>query len=194
MIELLVVIMIMLMVTAAAIPVVAPAMQNRRMREAARTVSSVFAGTRSRAIENGRPYGVMIERSNGLDFAMMLSYVEVPLPYTGDFASSRATVRSDGSSFSFVSGDTEWKGLLRQGDLVRMDYGGVLYKLQAGITDGQIITAVPPWSLAATSSTTGEPAAWFTGALLVAASDQGGTAVMICPSVMPAWSLYSTPP
>ena len=49
-VELLVVIVILLAVTAAAIPVVLPAVENRRIREASRLVTSYMAGARSRAM------------------------------------------------------------------------------------------------------------------------------------------------
>ena len=88
-IELLIVITILLMVTAAAIPLMIPALQNRRGREAARLVSSFISAARSRAIETGRPVGVMLERYNGLPFAMSLSYVEVPPTYAGDTVNSK---------------------------------------------------------------------------------------------------------
>ena len=95
--ELLVVLLILLMVTAAAIPIVVPAMQNRQMREAARLVSSYFSMARSRAIETGRPVGVVVERNNGQPFGFQLSQVEVPPPYAGDIVGAVALVRMTGT-------------------------------------------------------------------------------------------------
>jgi prepilin-type N-terminal cleavage/methylation domain-containing protein len=91
-IELLIVLTILLIVTAAAIPLMVPATQNRRMREASRLVSSYFAGARSRAVELNRPVGVMIQRFDGRPYSMTLSYVEVPPTYSGDNASDGCTI------------------------------------------------------------------------------------------------------
>jgi prepilin-type N-terminal cleavage/methylation domain-containing protein len=82
--ELLIVLTIMLMITAATLPVMLPALQNRRMREGSRLVSTFISGARSRAIEANRPVGVVFERLNGLPMAAQLSYVEIPPPYSGD--------------------------------------------------------------------------------------------------------------
>ncbi len=87
------VIIIIVTITAATIPAVLPALANRRVREASRIVNVFIAGARSRAMQTGRPVGVMFERFAGLpDGAMTLSYCEVPPPYAGDFTDSRATV------------------------------------------------------------------------------------------------------
>jgi prepilin-type N-terminal cleavage/methylation domain-containing protein len=88
-VELLVVIMIMLMITAIAIPVIAPALKNRDVREAARMVDVYFNGARTRAMNANHPYGVMIERIPGQpNGSVTLSYCEQPDPYTGDFANA----------------------------------------------------------------------------------------------------------
>jgi prepilin-type N-terminal cleavage/methylation domain-containing protein len=92
--ELLIVMVILLMVTAAAIPIVAPAMRNRQMREATRLMSAYFGAARARAVQTGRPVGVRIERFNGSTFALSLSQIEVPPPYSGDSTSSKMKVRS----------------------------------------------------------------------------------------------------
>ncbi len=136
-IEVLIVIAIMLMVTAAAIPIIAPALENRRLREASRLVASYIQGARSRAIQTGRSVGVRFERSNGLPFAMRLSYVEIPPPYSGDFVSS-LVVLSIGpggvSVTSFPSGDTGWQNLIRYGDYIRLNHSGKLYRLASVAT------------------------------------------------------------
>jgi prepilin-type N-terminal cleavage/methylation domain-containing protein len=149
--ELLVVMLILLMVTAAAIPIVVPAMQNRRMRESARLVSSYFATARSRAIETGRPVGVVIERFNGQPFGMLLSQVEVPPPYAGDFVNSRIAIdnTTNAKITDFVTGDSLWKGLVTYGDQVELDYRGPTYVLASipgvvsGFVDPKAGNAVP---------------------------------------------------
>ncbi|HJT36693.1 MAG TPA: prepilin-type N-terminal cleavage/methylation domain-containing protein [Pirellulales bacterium] len=87
-VELLVAIMIMLLITAIAIPVIAPSIKNRDVREAARMIDVFINGARSRALQSGHSYGIMIERMPGQpNGAVTLSYCEQPDPYTGDFAS-----------------------------------------------------------------------------------------------------------
>lgn len=88
-VELLVVIFIMLAITAIAIPVVAPAMKNRDVREAARMIDVFINGARARALQSGHSYGVMLERMPGQpNGCVTLSYCEQPDPYQGDFAAS----------------------------------------------------------------------------------------------------------
>ncbi len=87
--ELLVVMMILLMVTAAAIPIVAPALQNRQMREATRMVTAYFGAAKARAVQTGRPVGVVIQRFEDNAFALQIAQVEVPPPYSGDVVNSR---------------------------------------------------------------------------------------------------------
>jgi prepilin-type N-terminal cleavage/methylation domain-containing protein len=160
--ELLIVMTIMLMITAAAIPVILPATQNRRMREAARLTSSYISGARSRAIESGRPVGVMIERFNGLPYALNLSYCEVPPPYAGDTLSSRITVAAGGITGFVPSSDILWQNVVRVGDLVQLDYKGPLYVIApfSGLTPGATLTSAnlptttTPWTLLLPSGAT----------------------------------------
>lgn len=87
--ELLVVILIMLSVTAVTIPVVAPAMKGRQIREGARMLSTFLNAARNRAIESGRPAGVWLERMPGLREACInVHFAEIPPAYGGDFLDS----------------------------------------------------------------------------------------------------------
>jgi type II secretory pathway pseudopilin PulG len=83
--ELLIVMAILIAVTAAAIPVLAPAVQGRKSREASRLVTSFIAQARTKAIELGRPVGVMFERMESNRLACnRLSMVEVPPLFSGE--------------------------------------------------------------------------------------------------------------
>ncbi|MGQ9823348.1 MAG: pilus assembly FimT family protein, partial [Thermogutta sp.] len=100
--ELLVVITIMLILLAVMLPRLRPMMEQRRMREAARTVSVFFGAARSRAMETGRPVGVAIERLKiQPDAAVTLRMVEEPPLYAGDVIGARVRVRRLGTTNRF---------------------------------------------------------------------------------------------
>jgi prepilin-type N-terminal cleavage/methylation domain-containing protein len=142
--ELLVVITIMVLLAAAAVPVFAPAMQNRQIREASRIVSTFFTGARNRAMQSGRPVGVVLERLSGMnDACVSLSYAEVPSPYSGDASNSTALVQYyvvNGSNQPFLaaltpisvgglSADVGWMGTVRVGDMVRFNFQGPYFQI-----------------------------------------------------------------
>lgn len=162
-IELLVSIMIVLMITAAAIPIMRPATQGRRTREAARLVQTYMGGAKSRAQQIGRPVGVLFERFNNQPFALTLSYVEIPAPYAGDTTSSRAGIASGqltqlgqnvGDPMTYLP-DTIWQTLpLKVGDLIQFNHQGRWYTLgQGSKAPGQTLSppSSPPngWTLTA---------------------------------------------
>jgi prepilin-type N-terminal cleavage/methylation domain-containing protein len=142
--EILVVLMILLMITAAAIPMMAPALENRRMREAARLASGFFSGARARAIQTGRPFGVVCVRFEGKPWANMLAYVEQPPPYAGETELSRAVVvqtANPGELLITINADFN-PLLVRRGDQIQLNFQSTLYK----ITDvnGNQLTALHP--------------------------------------------------
>lgn len=84
-VELLVVIVILLILTAVAIPVMAPNVEQKRIRESARMASIFISGAKARAAETGRLVGVQLERlSSNPNASIVLRYIEVPQPYCGD--------------------------------------------------------------------------------------------------------------
>jgi prepilin-type N-terminal cleavage/methylation domain-containing protein len=98
-VELLVVIIILTTVVAAAIPVLTPSNEDRRLREAARTLNTFITAAQSRAVANGRPYGIALKRlsadtgrpeDNGV--CLEVFYVEQAPPYTGFDRSAKACV------------------------------------------------------------------------------------------------------
>jgi prepilin-type N-terminal cleavage/methylation domain-containing protein len=96
--ELLVVVSIMMMLAAYALPKLAPMAKQRKIREAARSVSVFLSRAKSRAIETGRPCGVVFQRFSDdpnsplSNAATMLYQAEVPPPYAGDTLSARVTM------------------------------------------------------------------------------------------------------
>ena len=147
-IELLVVIVIFSILAASAIPVIAPLMSNRQTREAARITAAMFTGARNRAMQSGRPVGVVLSRMQGLPEACVtLSYAEVPPPYAGDSLQSTVVTTSAigpaGTPCFFVQGlspvsdgmggyqstDVGWINSVRVGDLIRFNNQGPYFQL-----------------------------------------------------------------
>ena len=94
-VELLMVVTIMTILMAVAIPMVRPAFQNRQLREATRQINAFFAGAMARAAETGRPVGVWIEASGvpgDPQYATRLYLAEVAPSFTGAALGSRATI------------------------------------------------------------------------------------------------------
>src|SRR5215211_4973745 len=98
-IELLVVIVILTTIVGAAIPLMSPSNDDRRLREAARGLNTYITGAQTRAIATKRPYGVAFKRlsqdtkraeDNGV--CLEVFYVEQQAPYAGFDANSRACV------------------------------------------------------------------------------------------------------
>jgi len=156
--ELLVVMLILLMVTAAAIPMMAPALQNRRMREAARLASSYISGARARAIQNNRDVGVMLERFEGRPYAISLSYVEVPPPYSGESAQSTCRPVASGATVTLTMQNGFNAALVRVQDQIQLNYQGPFYTITS-VTPTTLIAAFPnptaatrlPWNVASPS-------------------------------------------
>lgn len=165
-VELLVVIMIMLMVAVSTLPMILPALDSRRLREASRMITAYLQGARDTAMRNGRPVGVMFERyidreSGSLlqQFSIVLRQVEIPPPYCGDSLTSTMTVQASGSIVNvtnFPQGDIGWTNLVRLGDIVQLNNQGTLYQITGGQynTSGTYInylsaspTTTNPWVL-----------------------------------------------
>ncbi|KKK91278.1 hypothetical protein LCGC14_2714580 [marine sediment metagenome] len=88
-IELLVVISILMLIAAVAVPAMRPALEGRRIREAARAINVYFGVAQGEAMRSGRPCGVILQRVEGLpQCAMVLQQALVPPPYAGDELSS----------------------------------------------------------------------------------------------------------
>lgn len=98
-IELLVVIIILTTLVGAAIPLLSPNNDDRRLREASRGLNTFITGAQTRAIVTRRPYGVAFKRlaqdtQRPEDRAVSLEvfYAEQPPPYAGFDANSRVCI------------------------------------------------------------------------------------------------------
>ncbi len=136
-IELLVVVFIILTVSAAVVPVIAPTAAGRRQREAARVVSTFLSSARTRAIEIGRPAGVWLEGTAGDRGAVVtLSYCEVPPSYAGLMLNSTVKTRVNGVRSEIIAMTPVAPiGMIRKGDLVSLKYGAAIFQITQGLPD-----------------------------------------------------------
>jgi hypothetical protein len=121
------VIIIISLVTAATIPIMNPQAAPRRIREASRVVSGFINVARNKAISEGHPVGVILERQPGANNSacFKLFFAEQVVPYAGDTINARATV--SGGSADFKT-DTNMN-LIKIGDLVQFNYQGHVYQI-----------------------------------------------------------------
>ncbi len=170
-IELLVVVFIILAVSAAIVPVIAPTAAGRRQREAARAVSTMLSSAKSRAIETGRLAGVWLQGIDGeRGTVLTLSHCEVPPSFSGLTLNATVTIENrtfdhDGDmgtpdiTRSFVIGMTTPYpiGMIREGDLIKLGYGSSVFTIYEGTYDTMNFdeeerllaapTAADPWRL-----------------------------------------------
>src|SRR5690606_39195780 len=102
-IELLVVIVIIVILLGTTIPVLAPDVAGRRIREAARGTAIVFGSAQARAIQLGRPVGGRLERFGTTAACMHMRQVDFPAPFAGLSNDARARVQHVG-----YDGSTGW--------------------------------------------------------------------------------------
>jgi len=151
-----VVIAVALMITVIAIPVLAPALRGRQIREASRELTGYLAAARTRALQLGRPVGVWIERfgntNNPLsgstsgtpippkfyEMSVTLFMAETPPPYAGDTLNARMVVVGgagiNGGRITQMSNSvlatSKNSRLIRPGDLVKLGQQGRFYIIQ----------------------------------------------------------------
>ncbi len=152
-IELLVVVSIMMLLVVVAIPRMRPAMETRRIREAARAINVYLCSARSRAIESGRPWGVRIVRDGSMALAgLRLIQVEVPPPYAGDYDTSTIIVTPTGGptcNVSFPMGEVPVAdGLVKTGDVLKLNFQGHQWQITVSSANVWMLqsqtTANPP--------------------------------------------------
>jgi len=153
-IELLVVVSIMMLLVLIAVPRMRPGLEERRIREAARSVNVYLSSARSRAIENQRPWGVAILRdANSPLSGVSLIQVEVPVPYAGDDINTSLQLSWNGTvdaqgiatvTATRMSGSISG-GLIRLGDQVQINAQGRIYTITAANgLDAGYVRASPP--------------------------------------------------
>lgn len=150
-IELLIVILVMLMITAVTVPAISPALQGRKIREGARILEVFLNSARNRAVAENKVVGVLVEPDeNEPSQCISLSLVEQPDPWSGDFQNSKILRLMNGgfgawtapdasgnpqvsSDPPFVQGDVGWIGNLAPGDVFYFaEDDTIQYRLYAG--------------------------------------------------------------
>ncbi|MEI8375409.1 MAG: type II secretion system protein [Planctomycetota bacterium] len=143
-VELLVVVSIIVLLAAAAIPRLQPAMDRSRVREAARSVQLYLSAARNQAMATGRSCGVMIAVEGGC--SMTLTQVETPPTYGGDSMSSMATVTSSGAKG--ICNITGVSPALSKSDQIQIGYQGYWFNVTSGTTAGlaNVCGETPVWT------------------------------------------------
>jgi type II secretory pathway pseudopilin PulG len=107
-VEVLVVLFIMVLLASIALPTVKDMLANQQVAKATRNITAFMNRVRSRAISEGRSYGVRIERF-GADTAFARSHsvrirelVSIP-PYSGDSSAARVKLTSGKAEFDPVN-------------------------------------------------------------------------------------------
>ena len=163
-VELLVVISILVILMGVASQMMNLSVDDRRTREAARAVNVYLSSARNRAIQTGRPCGVLLRTLRGQSGAVVdLQQAEVPPPYAGDTLDAVAQLQIEEITMEGLSrrAIVKWNtkkssigdpSLIKQGDLVQFNHQGPLYTiddrvegyrltLSIDLSQGQIL----PW-------------------------------------------------
>lgn len=169
-IELLTVIAVLAILLSVAIPVIRPALKDRKLRESSRLLSAYCAGVQARAAALGRPVGIVLVRSNNsvagipnsrdLYQCTEVLTAEIPQPYSGDVIDAKATVSHDpdagganGWTVNFA-GNAFFDTIILPGEhfLLRLDYKNPLFQCQRTgnqtariIPNASLNLAGPPW-------------------------------------------------
>jgi prepilin-type N-terminal cleavage/methylation domain-containing protein len=143
-VELLVVVTIMLLLVMVGVPAIRMPLESRRTREAARSLDVFISAARLRALETGRPAGVIFHRGLGpiggkvgaaqmAPNACIVCYqAEVPPPYAGDMTGETIALTPDSQSGAWkvtfpMGGGGNWPTLVHAGDLLQLNFQGFVY-------------------------------------------------------------------
>jgi type II secretory pathway pseudopilin PulG len=130
-----VVVGIILLLVAVVIPRVQPNIEESRLREAARGLNVMLAAARVRAIESGRPVGVVFERlPEQPNACRVVHQIELPPPYAGETTDARVRVAVDPNDpnaplKALVSVGAIADNLVRPGDRIRFGHQGPWFRL-----------------------------------------------------------------
>lgn len=112
-VELLVVFLVFSILAAIALPTTKRLIADQRSSRTARNISVFIDRIRNRAITEGRPMGLLIERSASLDDAVGRAHstriraMDGMPPYSGDSSASVAIIQAGGTTAQFVPNDNQ---------------------------------------------------------------------------------------
>jgi type II secretory pathway pseudopilin PulG len=142
-VELLVSISILMILMAVAARMMNFSVEDRRTREAAREIGVFFGSAQTRAMETGRPCGVMLRQLESQPLCVVgLDQVEVPPPYAGDTLDSVAQVQMptspeglpvfwpDGLRKAVATCSSFSSSLVHVDDLIQFNYQGPFYTIK----------------------------------------------------------------
>jgi prepilin-type N-terminal cleavage/methylation domain-containing protein len=160
-VELLVVITIIILISAATLPVIVPAFNHRKVSEAARILQATLAGARDAAIRANAPRGIRLlpdptfPGPNPLASNRMISIEPAP-----DYSEGRVTIFGHnlpsvanngrisitesvftapiGDPNSFPENPTNWYWNIRQGDKIRFEDSGRYYTIAGPMRKGPV--------------------------------------------------------
>jgi len=163
-IEMLVVITILSIVAVGTIAVIEPALESRRVREAARGINVFFGTARNHAVASGRPCGVLIRRLAGQeDCGIALEQVEIPPGFSGETLDARAQAQITSAmppvpgsivtvKLTFVAQQNMVPILVKRGDLAQLNQQGPFYTIENATAGGLDLSLdlsrgvpPPPW-------------------------------------------------
>ena len=151
-VELLVVVAMITVLLAIAIPAMKAVSSNRHVGEASRVLSATIQQVQALAADTGLPHGIWIERATvealnpampDLDdtranYAIQIYFAETPPPYAGDILGAKATIYDPGinpplPNTGYASIPDSQAALIqfyvRAGDRIRFNYSGAYYTI-----------------------------------------------------------------
>jgi type II secretory pathway pseudopilin PulG len=124
-VELMVVVAIAIVLVAAAVPIMRPALKDRKLREASRQLNTFIANAKARAAETGRPVGIWIARdTNYNNSSYQIFLAESPPPFAGETIGATATLIDRGDGFANQASFTDSQGLVKVMDTSQFNYKG----------------------------------------------------------------------
>jgi prepilin-type N-terminal cleavage/methylation domain-containing protein len=205
-VELLIVVSIMIILAAIALPAMQTGMESRRTREAALAFHVYLGSAQVRAIETGRPVGVLLERSE-IDprASILVRQVEIPPPYAGDFDTAVTRVQdwtiNPATGLPIMPGYHVLRvairsndlapGLIQPGNTIQLNHQGPFYEIvYYGATDFPLVDGYFDFTV----GTDAEPDGWIDSHVLTLRLEYSQVANLPWPRVTVANTpLYPTP-
>ena len=134
-VELMVVVSILVLLFAVALPQMRPSLEQTKLREGARLANAAFGRARVRAIETGNPVGLVVEPTSNSGACLSLAFAQIPTLYGGSTTNSTVSIDGDGEVTFSVSGDA---AEIAVGDMIKFDYQGKKYRVADNGASGDV--------------------------------------------------------